>query len=158
MSVQSVDQPGLVNPTPEPEAPNPGAFGPEHHLRVAPDVSRRRRRARLAVWAATLVTVVSLFALVAFHALAVQQAFALDRLAEQQAQEARRYERLRAEVAELSSPAAIVEAARARGMVFTSVPPEQIEASEAAPEAPPDEQTSDTLTEALNETKPSLGR
>jgi len=139
-------------------SPTPAAqdTAPESHLRVAPDASKRRRRARLAVWVATLVTVGSLFALVAFHVMAVQQAFVLDHLSEQQARESRRYERLRAEVATQSSPAAIVDAARARGMVFPSEPVEQLYAPLAAPEAPADAETSDTLTEA-HEAKPSLG-
>lgn len=134
----------------------PGAPAGEKHLRVAPDLASRRRRTRLLAWGATLVTVASLFALVAFHVLAVQQSFALDRLTEQREAEARRYEHLRKEVAAASAPEAIVEAARALGMEFATGQPQQIEALPAAPTAPADEQTSITLNDGYDGTKSSL--
>jgi hypothetical protein len=84
------------------------------HLRVA-EVARRRRRVRAAVWVSALLTAIALFVLVSFHVLAVQHAFAIDRLSEQKHTEELRYERLRAEVATLSSPP-IVDAAKRMGM------------------------------------------
>lgn len=136
---------------------SPARAAPGKHLRIAPDLAGRRRRARLVVWGATSVTCASLFALVAFHVLAVQQSFELDRLNEQRAAEARRYEQLRYEVAALSSPDAIVEAAMARGMEFASGRPQQVEAPLAAPTAPADAQTSDTLRDTHDGAKSSLG-
>lgn len=86
-------------------------------LRVAPARARRRRRVRLAVLGTSLITALSLFALVAFHSLAVQSAFTLDRLAKERTNEQLRYERLREQVASLSAPPAVVAAATDLGMV-----------------------------------------
>jgi hypothetical protein len=127
------------------------------HLRVAPDLVRRRRRARLAFWATVLVTVASLFALVSFHVMAVQQAFELDALTARQAEEARRYEQLRAEVARLSSPPAVVEAAEAMGMIFAAEPATQVDAPIEPPAEPADQGISEALSEAHQGAKPSLG-
>jgi hypothetical protein len=145
------------SPRPLVEAAPSGAPGDSsgHHLRVAPDVARRRRRARLAVWSATLVTILSLFTLVAFHVVAVQHAFELDRLERLQRDEARRYEQLRAEVAARSSPAAIVTAAEAIGMERAPAV-EWIDAPPAAPRGQPDARTDWTLAETHDEAKPSL--
>ena len=55
---------------------------------------------------------VALFVLVAFHVLAVQHVFAIDRLGEERKTEELQYERLRAEVATLSAPESVVAAAR----------------------------------------------
>jgi cell division protein FtsL len=124
------------------------------HLKVA-QVARRQRRTRYAVWAAGLVIAVALFVLVGFHVLAVQHSFTLDRLQAEQQTEELRYERLRAEVATLSSPEAIVSAAEERGMQ----PPESIDwiqAPAAAPHGPPADQTSSTLAEIHGEAKKTL--
>src|ERR1700692_2748340 len=72
-------------------------------LTVAPEVARRRLRARLLMWASALVTVASLFTLVAFHVFAAQSAFTLERLAKDRANEQLRYERLREQVGSPSS-------------------------------------------------------
>ncbi|MGQ0824061.1 MAG: hypothetical protein ACT4OX_03335 [Actinomycetota bacterium] len=111
---------------------------------------------RWAVWGTAVVTAASLFVLVSFHVLAVQHAFELDDLAAQRATEERRYERLRVEVASRSSPAAIVEAAYAIGMVRASEV-EYIEAPLAAPRGRPSGRTSDTLGDTWDEAKTSLG-
>jgi cell division protein FtsL len=124
------------------------------HLRVA-EVARRQRRARYAVWATALMTALALFVLVAFHVLAVQHSFALDRLNEQQHTEQLRYERLRDEVATLSSPQAIVSAAKKQGMQA----PESIDwitAPAAAPHGSSTEQTSSTLADIHGEAKKRL--
>jgi cell division protein FtsL len=124
------------------------------HLQVA-DRARRKRRARVAVWATGLVTALALFVLVAFHVLAVQHSFTLDRLAEERRTEELRYERLRAEVATRSSPQAIVDAAKQRGMQpATEI--DWIDAPAAAPEAASDEQTSSTLADIHGEAKQTL--
>ena len=55
------------------------------------------------MWGAALVTVASLFTLVAFHVFAAQSAFTLERLSKERTNEQLRYERLRDQVARLSS-------------------------------------------------------
>jgi hypothetical protein len=79
--------------TPRPEIPNRGDGA--RSLELAPEVARRRLRARLLVWAVGLVTVAAMFMLVAFHVFAAQSAFTLERLSKEQANEQLRYERLR---------------------------------------------------------------
>ena len=124
------------------------------HLRVAPRPAGRRR-ARVAVWVTALVTAVALFALVAFHVLAVQHAFELDRLDAQRNAEELRYERLRSEVATLSAPESVVDAARALGMLPAS-DVDYIEAEAAAPSETAPDATSSTLVEVYGEAKRSL--
>jgi hypothetical protein len=77
---------------------------------------RRRLRARLLVWGIGCVTVLSLFTLVAFHVFAAQSAFTLDKLDTQRRNEQLRYERLREQVARLSSAGTVIEEARKLGM------------------------------------------
>jgi hypothetical protein len=126
------------------------------HLRVAA-VARRRKRTRIAVWGTALLTALALFVLVAFHVLAVQHAFSIDELSEQKRIEELQYERLRAEVATLSSPESIVAAAEALGMVpATSL--ELIEAPAAAPHATETDRTTNTLGETHAAAKESIGR
>jgi hypothetical protein len=86
-------------------------------LTVAPDVARRRLRARLMVWTAVLVTVASLFTLVAFHVFAAQSASTLERLSKDRANEQLRYERLREFVSSASSAQTVIAASRHLGMV-----------------------------------------
>jgi hypothetical protein len=102
--------------TPRPGFPNRGD-GARARLRVAPEVARRRLRARLLMWAAALVTVASLFTLVAFHVFAAQSAFTLERLSKDRANEQLRYERLREKVASLSSAGTVIAKAAKLGMV-----------------------------------------
>jgi hypothetical protein len=86
------------------------------HLRVAPDLRKRRRRARRMMSTIVLVTVASLFTLVGFHVLAAQSAFSLDKLAKERNNEQLRYERLRDRVARLSAPATVIDEATKLGM------------------------------------------
>ncbi len=102
--------------TPRPDSPSRGD-GARARLTVAPDVARRRLRARLLVWAVALVTVASLFTLVAFHVFAAQSAFTLERLSKDRTNEQLRYERLRDQVARLSSAQTVIVAAKKLGMV-----------------------------------------
>jgi len=149
-SAQRVRVPARPVPrTPPPQRPA--------HLRIAPDVRRRRRRARIVMTIACLVTVASLFALVAFHVFAAQSAFTLDRLSKQRTNEQLRYERLREEVARLSSPASVIAAAQNLGMKPASTPL-FIKAPAAAPRgpagstAPPlDDATYDKTKQALDD-------
>jgi cell division protein FtsL len=138
-----------------PQAPRREQTARARHLRVA-QVARRQRRARVAVWGTALVTAVALFVLVAFHVVAVQQAFSLDRLAEQREAEELRYERLRTEVAMLSSSEAIADAAERLGMGPPQAPVEYIDAPAAAPQAAGTDRTSDTLGDVHGEAKQSL--
>jgi hypothetical protein len=94
--------------------------------------------------------------LVAFHVLAVQHAFAIDRLSEERKTEELQYERLRTEVATLSAPESVVAAARALGMVpATSV--DYIDAPAAAPHASAPDRTTSTLGDTHAEAKKSIG-
>ncbi len=106
-----------TRPNPNASPAPKGGDGPRARLTVAPDVARRRLRARLIMWAAGLVTVASLFTLVSFHVFAAQSAFTLERLSKEQTNEQLRYERLRDQVATLSSAPTVIAAATRLGMV-----------------------------------------
>ena len=69
------------------------------------------------MWASALVTVMSLFTLVAFHVFAAQSAFTLERLSKDRANEQLRYERLREQVSRLSSAETVIALAAKLGMV-----------------------------------------
>jgi cell division protein FtsL len=83
-----------------------------------------------------LVTVASLFMLVAFHVFAAQSAFTLDKLAKERTNEQLRYERLRDSVARLSAPATVIEEASKLGMQ-QSEDVQYVSAPPAAPRAAP---------------------
>jgi cell division protein FtsL len=134
--------------------PRPGTA--PRHLRVAPEIWRRRRRARLAMWGLALLTVASIFVLVAFHVVAVQHTFQLDRLARERANEELRYERLREQVATLSAPDAIVAAAQKMGMQPASSVT-ALQAPQAAPRGTRQDPTADTLGKSWDEAKRHLG-
>jgi hypothetical protein len=91
--------------------------GARAQLTVAPEMARRRLRARLVMWGAALVTVASLFTLVAFHVFEAQSAFTLERLSKDRANEQLLYARLREQVARLSSAPVVIAASAKRGMV-----------------------------------------
>jgi len=78
----------------------------------------RRRRARLLVVAAGLLTALTLFGVATAHVLLAQEQFRLAKLQTQAAAEQSRNEQLKLEVAQLESPERIVAAAQERlGMV-----------------------------------------
>jgi hypothetical protein len=116
------------------------------HLKVAPEVARRRRYTRLAMVGAALVTVASLFLMVAFQVFAAQSAFRLDQLAKVRANEELRNERLREQVASLSSPGSVIARAQQDGLV--PVPVNYVQAPPAAPDKP----VSDAAGKVLNQT------
>lgn len=140
-----------------PAAPRPGRDAPgerRQHLRVAP--APRRRGVRAACWAGALLAIVSLFAVVAAHAALAQGQVELERLGAAHAEELRRYERLRLQVAEQSAPDAIVTAAVRLGMVPADGV-EYLDVPAAAPSGSPVDQTSSTLDRSWDQAKPSLG-
>jgi len=104
------------NATPRPGVPSRGD-GARARLTIAPDRVRRRLRARLLMWGAALVTVASLFTLVAFHVFAAQSAFTLERLSKERTNEQFRNQRLRLAVANASSASVVIKASEDFGMV-----------------------------------------
>ena len=113
----------------------------ERHLRAVPP--RRRRQPRLGLWIGSIVTVVSLFLLVAFNVFMVQGQFELDRIDQRRAIEQQEYARLRDQVAKLGAPEEIVGKARANGMVDSSHVT-QISAPTAGATPPPSDDTATT--------------
>ena len=102
-----------------------------------------------------IVAAGSLFVAVAFSVLNAQGQFERADLAQRQEAEQNRYEGLRLEVAERSSPEAVVSAAEALGMVV----PDQVEYIEAEVPAVTDgvDRTATTLGESWEDVKASLG-
>lgn len=109
---------------------------------------------RLALAAGVLVSSASLFLIVASNVLIAQGQFELAELAGQRDVEQQRYERLRLEVAERSSPEKVVSAAVALGMMV----PDQIDYVSAPAAAPHGEtdRTASTLDESWEDVKASL--
>jgi hypothetical protein len=131
--------------------------GSERALVVAPDVARRRLRARLAVWAGAGLTVLALFTLVQFHVLAAQSAFTLERLDKERTNEQFRYQRLREQVARSSSAEAVRAAALKLGMV-PGPNVVQLEAPNMTPTATPASSVPEPLSlKTYADTKGSLG-
>jgi hypothetical protein len=146
----------VSNATPRPgQNPNRGD-GARARLTVAPDVARRRLRARLIMWAAALVTVASLFTLVAFHVFAAQSAFTMERLSKERANEQLRYTRLRDLNARLSSAETVIQAAKALGMVpGGTMVPLQV-ATTHAPPGPTDQGPQTSTAKNYLDTKHAL--
>ena len=134
--------------------PRPGT---DRALVVAPNLARRRLRARLAMWAGAAVTVLALFTLVQFHVLAAQSAFTLEKLEKERTNEQFRYQRLREQVARASSAEQVRAAAAKLGMIpGTNLV--QLEVPNVTLTTP----VSDTVPDALSaenyqDTKSSLG-
>lgn len=82
------------------------------------DAADAKKRTRLIAVSGVFLAAVLLFGLVTAHVLLTQNQFRLQKVQRQAAEEQARYERLRAEVAELESPERVVAAAQERlGMV-----------------------------------------
>ncbi len=144
------------NATPRPgQIPNRGD-GARTRLTVAPDVARRRLRARLIMWGAALVTVASLFTLVAFHVFAAQSAFTMERLSKERANEQDRYARLRELNAELSSAQRVIAAAKGLGMVPGGTMTPLPVASKHPATTPPDQGTQTSSAANYSHTKSAL--
>ncbi len=104
-------------PSPRP-MPLPAPEVRPRHLRVVPATARVRRRLTPAT--GVLLTVglfVTLFLVAIAHTVLVQGQIRLDGLDAQLTTEQARYQELRTEVAEMESPARVVSAAEALGMV-----------------------------------------
>jgi cell division protein FtsL len=127
---------------------------PRAHLKVAPEVARRRRYARLAMLGAALVTVASLFLMVAFQVFATQSAFRLDHLAKVLDNEELRNQRLREQVAALSSPASVMQRAQQDGLV--QVPVAYVQVPLAAPKTPVQDAAQKVLNQTWSTTKKHL--
>jgi hypothetical protein len=69
------------------------------------------------MWGVALFTVASLFTLVAFHVFEAQSAFTLERLSKERMNEQLRYQRLRQQVASLSSASVVIAESNKLGMV-----------------------------------------
>ncbi len=90
--------------------------GRPRHLRVVR--SSPRRRFRLTMFIAVVVSLVAVFGLVAFNVFLVQSQFKLEQIEQQLDVERQEFERLRLETAHLSSPERILALARQElGMV-----------------------------------------
>jgi hypothetical protein len=87
-----------------------------------------------------------MFTLVAFHVFAAQSAFTLERLSKDRANEQLRYERLREQVAGLSSAQTVIAAAAKLGMVpggtIVSLPVPSVRPGGVTPDTLPAESTS----------------
>ena len=118
--------PELVGPAHKlrPQAPSPEAPGPRapRHLRVVDDhelaAIRRRRRLRVGGMALAGFVIALLFAAVGMHVMLAQNQFRLNQLANRAAAQQAKYQQLRLQVDQLSSPQVIIAAAEGRlGMV-----------------------------------------
>ena len=101
--------------------------------------------------------VVALFAAVVFHVQLAQGQLELDRLNRQTTASREKYQQLRLQYAQQSSPAAIVYRATALGMVHASDVPTYVVAPDAPPPTAALDQTSTTLQQGWEKVKPSLG-
>ena len=124
---------------------------------VDSEASRRARRVRLVMWSVVAMVVVSLFAAVVFHVQLAQGQLELDRLERETAEARQRYQQLRLEYAQQSSPAAIELRAKALGMVRAGEVPTYVAVPNAPPPSATPDQTSTTLQEGWEKVKPHLG-
>jgi len=127
-------------------------------LRVVDSEARlHARRIRRVVWMLGVLVVVALFAAVVFHVQLAQGQLELDRLERETTAAQARYQELRLQYAQQSSPAAIVYRATALGMVHAGDVPTYLVAPDAAQPTPAPDQTSTTLQEGWEKVKPHLG-
>jgi hypothetical protein len=112
---------------------------------------------RRIAWLLTALVVVALLAAVAFHVQLAQGQLQLDRLERKTAAARERYQQLRLQFAQQSSPAAIGYRAAALGMVHAGDVPTYLVVPDAGASTPPPDQTSTTLQEGWKKVKPHLG-
>jgi hypothetical protein len=137
--------------------PESGEVAPEPEsrpdLRVAPEGYRRRRRVRIAATAAAVAISVTLFAVVGFNVVLAQHQIELQSLQRKLQVEETRYYEARNEVAQASSPASIVEKAKALGLV---VSPETYLIAHIPPPPTGATETAETLAKTSKATGGSL--
>jgi hypothetical protein len=127
-------------------------------LRVVDTEARAQAgRVRRIAWLLTALVVVALLAAVAFHVQLAQGQLQLDRLERKTAAARERYQQLRLQFAQQSSPAAIGYRAAALGMVHAGDVPTYLVVPDAGASTPPPDQTSTTLQEGWKKVKPHLG-
>jgi hypothetical protein len=127
-------------------------------LRVVDTQARAQaRRVRLIAWLLGALVVVALLAAVAFHVQLAQGQLDLDRLDHKTAAARERYQQLRLQFAQQSSPAAVGERAAALGMVHAGDVPTYLVVPDVDPSTASPDQTSTTLQEGWKKVKPHLG-
>jgi cell division protein FtsL len=124
---------------------------------VDTDARLHARRVRRVMWLLAALVVLALFAAVVFHVQLAQGQLELDRLERQTTTAREEYQHLRLQYAQLSSPAAIEERAKALGMVRAGDVPTYVVVPDAPPPASTPDQTSTTLREGWEKVKPHLG-
>ena len=127
-------------------------------LRVVDNAARvQNRRVRRVAWLLGALVVIALFAAVAFHVQLAQGQLELDRLERQTAAARDQYQQLRLQYAQQSSPAAVVDRAKALGMVRAGDVPTYLTVPDAPPSTPASDQPSTTLQDGWEKVKPHLG-
>jgi hypothetical protein len=127
-------------------------------LRVVDTEARAQaRRVGPIAWLLGALVVVALLAAVAFHVQLAQGQLELDRLERKTAAARERYQQLRLQFAQQSSPAAIGQRAAALGMVHAGDVPTYLVVPGGDPSTPSPDQTSTTLKEGWKKVKPHLG-
>lgn len=127
-------------------------------LRVVDNAARvQNRRVRRVAWLLGALVVIALFAAVAFHVQLAQGQLELDRLEHQTAAARDQYQQLRLQYAQQSSPAAVVDRAKALGMVRAGDVPTYLTVPDAPPSTPVSDQPSTTLQDGWKKVKPHLG-
>jgi len=127
-------------------------------LRVVDNAARvQNRRVRRVAWLLGALVVIALFAAVAFHVQLAQGQLELDRLERQTAAARDQYQQLRLQYAQQSSPAAVVDRAKALGMVRAGDVPTYLTVPDAPPSTPVSDQPSTTLQDGWKKVKPHLG-
>ena len=127
-------------------------------LRVVDNAARvQNRRVRRVAWLLGALVVIALFAAVAFHVQLAQGQLELDRLERQTAAARDQYQQLRLQYAQQSSPAAVVDRAKALGMVRAGDVPTYLTVPDAPPSTPASDQPSTTLQDGWKKVKPHLG-
>jgi hypothetical protein len=120
----------------------------------------KRRRARLLVAVTVAVFAAMVFGLVGVHVILAQNQLRLDRLNAEAAADQVSYERLRLQVAQLESPARIVQDANNLGMVMppgvTYLMPPTPATPQASPSGPAATTTAPATSSDWPEVKPEL--
>jgi hypothetical protein len=134
-------------------APSPRSE-PRRTLRLVETPARRVRRRRRHLGGAAFLTVVALLTIVAFHVWLAQRQLTIDTLQRQTDAAEHRYEQVRLQHAQLSSPGRVIARAAQLGLVAPAGPPVPVPVTGAAPSRAA--QSSGTL-DGWTTVKPTLG-